>query len=345
VITKHSESGFSLIELMVSTAILLIISGIVTEALMQMTKAQATIWNRTEMHSGIRGATELLQQEVGQAGRISLPSVIRLAADINPVGGAAPAASDLCDPATPAAAPAVVIGLTSDDVAISPVAGIFAQAGTPHAFMLLTTMDGNNSESILVGAKDAAATPPTITVCFRKPHAMGTVLTAMGAFATGIIPETGVVDGSSSTVLKMYGDINGDGRMVYVEYTCDATDTHNLYRTVTAFDAGVKLAPTDEDILLSNVMPNPDGTPCFGYQPVTMTVQGTDFTFVLDVAVTLTVQTQNVDPVTRQFQTETKALLNVSPRNVFSAFSLASIGYTDRVQSTPVTVTSLLTPL
>jgi hypothetical protein len=46
--------------------------------------------------------------------------------------------------------------------------------------------------------------------------------------------------------------------------------------------------------------------------------------------------------VTRQYQLETKALLNVSPRNVFSAWSLASIGYTDRIQSTPVRVTSLL---
>ena len=38
-----------------------------------MTSAQATIWNRTQMHSGIRGATEVLQQEVGQAGRVTLP--------------------------------------------------------------------------------------------------------------------------------------------------------------------------------------------------------------------------------------------------------------------------------
>ena len=37
-----------------------------------MTKQQQTIWNRTEMHSGIRGATELLQQEVGQAGRAAM---------------------------------------------------------------------------------------------------------------------------------------------------------------------------------------------------------------------------------------------------------------------------------
>ena len=44
-----------------------------SSALLKMTDAQATIWNRTQMHSGIRGATEVLQQEVGQAGRIALP--------------------------------------------------------------------------------------------------------------------------------------------------------------------------------------------------------------------------------------------------------------------------------
>jgi hypothetical protein len=57
------------------------------------------------------------------------------------------------------------------------------------------------------------------------------------------------------------------------------------------------------------------------------------------------VQTQQLDPITNTYQTETKALLNVSPRNVFNAWSLASIGYTDRIQSTPVTVTNLLAPL
>ena len=86
-------------------------------------------------------------------------------------------------------------------------------------------------------------------------------------------------------------------------------------------------------------------SPCFKYQRATVMVQGTPFTFILDVAITLTVQTQLKDPVTQQFQKETKALLNVSPRNVFSAFSLAGIGYTDRIQSTPVSVTTLLAPL
>src|SRR4026208_598345 len=71
---KYSdESGFSLPELLIAMTIMLLISGAAVTALMKMTSTQATIWNRTQMHSGIRGATEVLQQEVGQAGRIALP--------------------------------------------------------------------------------------------------------------------------------------------------------------------------------------------------------------------------------------------------------------------------------
>ncbi len=65
-------------------------------------------------------------------------------------------------------------------------------------------------------------------------------------------------------------------------------------------------------------------------------------TYVLDVAITLTVQTQLIDPITKQFQTETKALLNVSPRNVFNVWQLASAGAFNRVQPMPPTVTNLL---
>jgi hypothetical protein len=49
-----------------------------------------------------------------------------------------------------------------------------------------------------------------------------------------------------------------------------------------------------------------------------------------------------IDPITKQFQLETKALLNVSPRNVFNVWQLASAGVTDRIQPMPPTVTALL---
>jgi hypothetical protein len=109
-----------------------------------------------------------------------------------------------------------------------------------------------------------------------------------------------------------------------------------------AYNATSKPALTDAKVLLSNVVPNPGGTACFTYQTTSINVNGTNFTFVLDVAITLTVQTQQIDPITRTHQTETKALLNVSPRNVFDAWAFAAIGYTDRMQSTPASILSLL---
>jgi hypothetical protein len=143
--------------------------------------------------------------------------------------------------------------------------------------------------------------------------------------------------------LKLYGDVNGDGNMLYVEYKCDtSTNPGFLYRNVMPFDqTTAKAAVTSNQVLLSNIQANPGGTACFTYQPNPLPIVGTD-TFVLDVAITLTVQTQVKDPITNQFQTETKALLNVSPRNVFNVWELASASITSRVQPMPPTVTALL---
>jgi len=93
-------------------------------------------------------------------------------------------------------------------------------------------------------------------------------------------------------------------------------------------------------VLLRNIVANPANAACFTYQ--TQVVNGTSF--VTDVAITLTVQTQQQDPVTHQFQKETKALLNVSPRNIFDVWQLASMTppLTNRIQPTPTSVTNLL---
>jgi len=132
--------------------------------------------------------------------------------------------------------------------------------------------------------------------------------------------------------------------MVYIEYSCDPLPggTGNLYRNVMAYDqATAKLAPTSSQVLLNNIETNPNATPCFTYMPATLPTVG-GVSYVLDVAITLTVRTQLIDPVTKQYQTETKALLNVSPRNVFNVWQLASSGTFNRVQPMPPTVTALL---
>ena len=45
---------------------------------MDMTRLGQKMTNRSDMHSGVRNATALLQQEVGQAGRVSLPGPVSL---------------------------------------------------------------------------------------------------------------------------------------------------------------------------------------------------------------------------------------------------------------------------
>ena len=331
----RSEQGFSLIELLVATIVLLIVMGVVMTALRQSTQQQQTIWNRTEMHSGVRGATELLQQEVGQAGRVATPVPITLAAPV--------AASVACDETSP--------GFNATTATVNSISGLWATAGAlPASYALVTTFDGASRETVPLWSISTGP-PAQISGCFSKAHAAGTVLVVQGAFGNGIIPPApgitpgfaGVANGSTDTVLKMFGDINGDGNMVYVEYTCDAAGTHKLYRNVMAFDAVAKPLKTDALVLLNNIQPNPGGSPCFTYQVTApIIIQGQPLSFVLDVAITLTVETQQVDAVTKQKQQETKALLNVSPRNVFNAWELAGIGYTDRIQSTPASVTALL---
>ena len=74
----NGEGGFTMIELLVSTAVLLVVSGIVVGSTMDMTRLGQKMTNRSDMHSGVRNATALLQQEVGQAGRVSLPAPVTL---------------------------------------------------------------------------------------------------------------------------------------------------------------------------------------------------------------------------------------------------------------------------
>jgi type II secretory pathway pseudopilin PulG len=290
---RPSEAGFSLAELTVSMAVLLIVSNLVFTGILRLSNVNVSVHNRSEMHSGVRNATELLQQEVGQAGRVTLPGPVTLTA-------------------------AVAAGTAT--VGVSSAAGMFVGER-------LVIGTGANEETVTLTGVDPDG--DTITATFVGTHTAGTPVLVHGGFASGVVP-TSMSDGSSDSVLKIYGDVDGDGNMRYVEYTCD-TAGGNLYRNTMPFDADAKPVVTVAEVLLNNILPNPDGTPCFTYQE--KTVSGTDF--VVQVAITLTVQTGEPDPITGLFQTETKALLNVSPRNVFHVWQLASLGITNRVQPMP----------
>jgi len=339
------ESGFSLVELLVAMTVMLLISGAAVTAILKLSTTQSTIWNRTQMHSGIRGATEVLQQEVGQAGRISLIS-----------------GSSACvnNTSAPCLSGGVTAGATS--------AGVTSICGMFIGQKLLVDVGPNTPETVTIATIAGAAADPTSTQCpsgstilpgtittttaFAAGHGQFAPVQALGGFIQGVIPyyaaPSNITNGSTEAVLKLFGDINADGNMVYVEYsvspacictsTCaSSTTTGNLYRNSMSWNSATKTPASASQILLGNVTLNPNSSACFTYQEKQV---GTDW-YVTDVAVTLTVQTQILDPVTKSYQTETKALLNVSPRNVFNTWELANDSYTDRNQGTPLTITAL----
>ena len=162
-----------------------------------------------------------------------------------------------------------------------------------------------------------------------------------GACSARVVPSgrrhpPSFTNGSTGTVLKLFGDINADGSMVYIEYTCDipapvsgVQSPGNLYRNSMAWNAAAQSpAPPRRRFCSATSCRTRTGAPCFTYQ--TRQRLGTACTYRARTSPSRsTVQTQQIDPVTKQYQTETKALLNVSPRNVFNAWTLASLGVTD----------------
>jgi prepilin-type N-terminal cleavage/methylation domain-containing protein len=312
---RTRQSGFTLMEMLVTLVIFLIVSGIVMSGMIQMMRTQGTVANRTEMHSSVRSATELLQQEIGQAGRISLPQAVMPVTMTGPIS----------------------LNLVAQPAAVSSTVNMFPG-------MLLDVDAGQNFEVVTV----ATVAPSGITAIFSKNHTSATIpVQVSGSFGTGIVPPSftnGVHVGSTGTDLKLYGDINGDGNIVYVDYVCNQgtkAAPGYLYRNETA--NAVVLGTTPNAVnpsmyLLNNVVQNPNNAPCFTYQ--VQTVSGVDF--VTDVAVTLTVQTQLIDPQTHDYQTETKALLNITPRNVYYVWEATSLGEVPRNQPMPTNIGNIL---
>jgi len=342
---RRKEKGFSLLELLVALAILLIVSATIITGMIRMTWSQSTIMNRTQVHSSVRNATEMMQQEIGQAGRVVAQPGLQLTS-------------------------AVTVPNGSSSVSATSVITTTATTGTATDGLYVgeqLTVDPNNKaeETVTISAIDT--TNSSITATFINSHTANAPALVLGGFASGIVPPTGKSvyggtganpttlttgssDGSDGYHLKLYGDIYGDGNMYYVEYVCTPNSNGNgtlkRYAVKEVNNGTAATLGASGSILLDTLAQNPPTSspaPCFTYftKDVAVTINGGQVTqtFVVNVAVTLTVQTQNNDLQTGAPQTETKALLNIAPRNVFDAWELVSApsGYT-RVQPMPCNI-------
>src|SRR6266478_52043 len=145
-VTKANR-GFSLLELLVVMTILVTVTGIIMTAMFQMSMSQCSVSNRTEMHASVRSATELLQQEIGQAGRVAIPTSLTPTAPVT---------------ITPSA---VAGDGASHTVTISSTAGLF-----PGELLMIgpeAAAAGKNREPLFVTNLSATA----ITGVWMDPHA------------------------------------------------------------------------------------------------------------------------------------------------------------------------------
>lgn len=215
--------GFSLLEVMASLGILSLITGAVFSLMAGHQKVAHTEHLKDDMYQSLRGVAELMTQEVGQAGLVSLPS--------NP---------------QPTLAAAVAPGPMEQTVPVSSLASMFVGQ------KLL--IDSGPSEE-LVTLTAVSASPAQITGVFGKIHASGAGIKVLGVFPAGVMPS------STATQLRIFGDILADGSLVYVRYDCDPV-VGTLTRSITTIDPWTTLA-NDADVLLTNLIPNPGGTACF----------------------------------------------------------------------------------
>jgi prepilin-type N-terminal cleavage/methylation domain-containing protein len=299
--------GFSLLELLVSVLILSVIMGGVISALSNSQQTFARTELGSDMYENVRSVAELMAQEIGQAGLLSLP--------------------------TTTLSSAVTGSATAQAASVSQTASIYVGE------QLLIDAGTTNEELVAITAIGSG----TVTGIFTKSHASGAPVTVLGAMPSGIVPP-GATDGSTSntepgvSVLNLVGDINGDGTLVYVRYTCNTSVTPGtLSRSVTTITPGNNTISSAQT-LLSTLIPNPGspGTPCFQYTPYSVGTPAN--TYVTNVGLTISVQSLSPDPQTHTYLTMTKSFLDLSPRNVLSAFELGNAGLTQRLQVAPPNV-------
>jgi len=288
----NSEKGFSLLEMLISVIILLIASGAALYALVFYQRSYSSSQLRADMHMGVRDALELMAQEVNQAGLLPFGPPRQLPAAV-----------------TPSPSP--------QTVQVTSVNSIFVNEK-------LTIDTGSNQEDVTVTGVNTGSSQ--ITAVFGKAHPANAPVNAFGLFPQGIRGT------SSSTLLKIFGDINGDNTITYVEYNCSGTTLTRSEWQVPSSGARVLVRT---GTLVTDVIANPGSpsTPCFQYT----TASAAGVTFVTSVTVTLSVQTAANDPFTKQRVSMTKSSLNLSPRNLLTGMDLAQAGFTGRLQPIPST--------
>lgn len=326
------EAGFSLLELLISLAVFVVISGAIIGSMGYLQKNYRGSEIRTTLEQKMRAALELMAQEISQAGL--QPSGV----DTDGLGAALTTATA-----------AISAGSTAA-VQVSTIAGIYQyewlriDAGPgPNCYG-----GGGSGPCERMQVHSVSAGPPaTITFygSFQYAHVANTPIFGMGSYPQGVVPpglsSPPASGGSSSSQLEVFGDLNGAGNsFLAVIYACPSTFPGPFKRTLYDATSGSQISSIN---LIDNV------TACSFTYPATLpTVNipvcnqaSTQVPVVLSVGITLTAQSTMNDPQTGQPITLTKSFLNIQPRNVVAAYNWAGLSpdtAANELQPMPCTV-------
>jgi prepilin-type N-terminal cleavage/methylation domain-containing protein len=320
------QTGFSLVELLVSVALITILMGAVFSFMYQCQKRFQSNAVVSEANQTARAALEVMTQEIGQAGynpqfypnRTASSSINALAAE-------------QC--------------VTLNDISmINPGDWLQVDTGPNEELVQVTGISTNGACSVV----------NQIQAVFEKNHTPAPVpfLSYKFPYPSGIILGTSGTNSDDHNLL-FYGDINNDGVIRYVVYSLSPTTSpattlniasgaypgnytlYNLYRSVTTVGfPGAIMAGTNNSasVLIQNVLYNtsssygPTGQPIFaypqefllGYSPNQITVLGT-----LVVTVSVAVNPRSLETGVVQWYT---MATQIRPLNLAAAVSVNRSG-------------------
>jgi type II secretory pathway pseudopilin PulG len=333
------ESGFTLLELLISMALMFVIFGTAVGGLNYFQKQYRSANMTKTLQQQMRAAVAEMSQDIGQAGLANSGMVYRLELPANSTTTTQSNTEYLLNAAVAANASTMQLKLPPNSTLSSPTTGL-----SPYQRLLVdtggTTAPGLQ-DIVTVGSVNTSTNTVTLNIIDGEPgftyaHAAGAAVIPFGVYPEGIVYPDGTQGASSVTSLRLFGDLEGDGLLKFVIYQCPAQGrvgafTRDVYdlASSTLLDHVTLLDYVDNTVDSSG---NYSGCQ-FIYSPVPTGNSNTiaavkladvsNARFVLGVSVSLRARSSAVDPQTGSYLWESRSFLNIQPRNIRNAYNRA----------------------
>jgi Tfp pilus assembly protein PilW len=291
--TKQQE-GFTLMELMISLLILIPIMGAAISLFSVGANQQASEQNSIDTNQEARSALEMMTTEIAQAGSHG---------DCSTVTTGTVSANSTAQPLSVASVANLMVGDWVD-----------VDTGASAELVEIKAVGDNSISAIFRAAHTTVGVPVRL---FALP------------FTTGLIPPSGMTANSSTTVttLRLFGDINSDSILQYVEYAYDSAN-NQITRSITPITQTTKNPALS---LIRNVKPN----------SVQFTLNADSLGVVTSANIALTVQnTWGKDSQLQETALSTRVTIPSAAAGSVLLSELRNFGGVDQLPPTPARVTT-----